>query len=371
MAIAQMAKILIASHRTQASQLLEELQRRGIFHILNAEEAILSRDFPELGASTERPKDLETLVNRLEKSIAFLKTYAPAQKGLAGVLAPRTVIDEKAYNKIISDSKTLKTIDKCEQIEASMEKAKGQIEHLQCTLEMLRPWAPLQTPVEQIGRLHKATCWAGLIPNQQFEQTREKLSESGAAIQQIAASNNKTACLIVALNENAEAIQKLLRSAEFEPVSFEPMRGTVTRLIAEHNEKLHHAQQQLSTHNDNAAKLSQNLLNLGILYDHYKNLLEREQTKDTAPATEHTVILEGWVKKKDYARLEKLVSGFEASTLRKIEPVEDEEIPVEIENKGAIKPFEVITRLYGMPKHFEVDPTVFLAPFLPCSSDCA
>jgi len=363
MAIAKMAKIIIASHRTQASELLEELQRGGICHILNAEEAILSRDFPELSASAERPKDIETLVNRLEKGIAFLKSYATAQKGLSGVLSPRTVIDERSYNKVVSDRQILKIIDKSEHLEASMEKTKSEIENLQATLVMLRPWASLKTPVEEIGRLRKAACWAGLIPNQQFEQTREKLSESGAAIQQIGTGISKSACLIVALKENAEEIQKLLRSAEFEPVSFEPMTGTVAKLIGEYNEKLQESQKQLQTQTENAAKLSENLLNLEILYDHYKNLLNREQTRDTAPATEHTVLLEGWVKKKDYARLEKLVSGFEASSLHKIEPAEDEEIPVEIENKGAIKPFEVITRLYGMPKHFEVDPTVFLAPF--------
>ncbi len=363
MAIAQMAKIIIASHRTQASELLEELQRVGICHILNAEEAILSRDFPELSASAERPKDIETLVNRLEKSIAFLKNYATAQKGLTGVLSPRTVIDEKSYNKVVSDRQTLQIIDKSEHLEASMEKTKSEIENLQATLEMLRPWESLKTPVEQIGRLHKAACWAGLISNQQLEQMREKLIESGAAIQQIGTGISKSACIIVALKENAEAIQKLLRAAEFEPVNFEPMRGTVAKLIAEHNEKLRDAQQQSQAQNENAAKLSHNLLNLGILYDHYKNLLEREQTKDAVPATEHTVLLEGWVKKKDYARLEKIISGFEASSLTKIEPAEDEEIPVEIENKRAVKPFEVITRLYGMPQHFEVDPTVFLAPF--------
>lgn len=363
MAIAKMAKILIASHRTQASELLEELQRQGICHILNAEEAILSRDFPELNTSAERPKDIETIVNRLEKSFAFLKNYAPAQKGLAAVLAPRTVIDEHSYNKVVSDSRILRTIDKCERLEASMEKTKGEIENIQGTLQMLRPWASLKTPVEELCRLHKAACWAGLLPNQHFEQTREKLSDSGAAVQLIGTANNKSACLIVALKENAEAVHKLLRSAEFEPVSFEPMRGTVTRLIAEHTEKLQNAQKQLQTQNENAATLSKNLLNLGILYDHYKNLLQREQTKDTAPATEQTVILEGWVKKNDYARLQKIVSGFEASSLHKIEPAEGEEIPVEIENKSAVKPFEVITRLYGMPKHFEVDPTVFLAPF--------
>ena len=363
MAIAKMAKILIASHRTQASELLEELQHQGICHILNAEEAMLSKDHPDLSASAERPKDIETLVNRLEKSIAFLKNYAKAQKGLAAALAPRTVIDERSYNKVVSDSQTLKTIDKSERLEASMEKTKGEIENIQNTLQMLRPWASLQTPVEEMCRLHKATCWAGLIPNQQFEQIRQKLTKSGAAIQHVGTDGNKSACLIIALNENAEAIQKLLRSAEFEPVNFEPMRGTVAKLINEHNEKLQKAQEKSQTQVEDTVKLSENLLNLGILYDHHKNLLEREHTKETAPATEHTVILEGWVKKKDYARLEKLVSHFKASSLHKIEPAEDEEVPVEIENKPAIKPFEVITRLYGMPKHFEVDPTVFLAPF--------
>ncbi|MCP4256908.1 MAG: hypothetical protein GY774_05185 [Planctomycetes bacterium] len=363
MAIAKMAKILIASHRTQASELLEELQRGGICHILNAEDAILSRDFPELSTSAERPKDLAMLVIRLEKSIAFLKNYATPQKGLAAALAPRTVIDEQSYNKVVADRKILKTINKCERLETSMEKTKGEIENIQSTLQMLRPWASFKTPVEEIGRLHKAACWTGLISNQQLDQTREKLSEAGAAIQQIGTGISKSACLIVALKENAEVIQKLLRSAEFESVSFEPMRGTVAKLISEHNEKLQQTQKQLQTQVEKTTKLSESLLNLGILYDHHKNLLSREKAKTDSPTTEHTVILEGWVKNHNYNRLEKIVKGFDATSLHKIEPAEDEEIPVEIENKGAIKPFEVITRLYGMPQHFEVDPTVFLAPF--------
>jgi len=363
MAIARMAKVVIVSHLTQASSLLEALQHEGICHILNADQAILSRDFPELGALAERPKDIEGLLNRLEKSIAFLKNYAQAQKGLAGVLSPRTVVDEQSYHKVVSDRQFTQIIDRCEQLEALMEKTKGEIENLHSTLEMLSPWVSLETPVEEIGRLRQTVCWAGLLPVQQFEQTEEKLREPGAAIQQIGTDNNKFACLIVALKENADQVQKLLRSAEFEPVSFEPMTGTVAELISEHSKKLENAQNQLQSQVDNALTLSGNLLKLEILYDHYKNLLNREQAKDTAPATEHTVLLEGWVKKKDYARLEKIVSGFDASSLTEIEPAEGEKIPVEIENKKVVKPFEMITRLYGMPVSSGVDPTVFLAPF--------
>ena len=112
-----------------------------------------------------------------------------------------------------------------------------------------------------------------------------------------------------------------------------------------------------------AASLSENLLKLKILYDHYQNLVSREAARGAAPTTEQTVILEGWVRDKDYAQLEAIVGRFPACSLGKTEIAEGEEKPVEIENTGQVKPFEVITRLYGMPHTSDVDPTVFLAPF--------
>jgi V/A-type H+-transporting ATPase subunit I len=363
MAIAQMAKVMIVTHRSQASDLLEALQREGICQILNADEAMVSKDFPDLAAPAERPRDIEELLNRLAKSIAFLKPYAQHEKGLAGALAPRTVIDEKSYNEVVSNEQMLAVIDRCEQTQAAIEKLKAECESLEATLQMLSPWALLQTPVEELDRLQKTTCLPGLMPTQHFDQTQEQIAQLGAAIQQLGTANNKYACIVVCLKGTVSDVQKLLRSAEFEPVSFENMTGTVTDLIEQHRQKLTGTTNQLQQHYAKVASLSENLLKLQILHDHYCNLLSREQTRTAAPATEQTVILEGWVKKKDYSRLQKTVAALGASSLSKIEPAEDEQIPVEIENKNVIKPFEVITRLYGMPQHFEVDPTVFLAPF--------
>ncbi|MFQ6035674.1 MAG: V-type ATP synthase subunit I [Sedimentisphaerales bacterium] len=363
MAIAQMAKVIIVSYRTEASELLEALQRDGICQVLNAQEAMVSRDSPELAATAQRPKDIEELLNRLGKCIAFLKNYAEARKGLASVLSPRVVIDEKSYNEVVSDEQILKIVDQCQQLEASIEKTKAECESLHGTLQQLQPWQSLQTPVEQIGQLQQTICLAGLLPIGQFEQVEEQIGELAGAIQQIGTTANRSACLVVCIKENINEVQKLLRSAEFEPVSFGSWTGTIAELIKQHREKLSEVETQLQNYIETAAVLAKNLLKLQILHDHYENLLNREQAKDTAPATQSTVLLEGWVKERDYKRLEETVSRFGASSLTRVEPAEDEEIPVEIENKNYIRPFEVITRLYGMPRHFEVDPTVFLAPF--------
>ena len=363
MAISKMAKLIIVRHRTEAERLLEALQLDGICQVLNAEEAMVSKALPELCTAAERPREIEELLGRLVKSIEFLKKYSQAQKGFGSVLAPRTVVAEKSYDEAVSDKKILTILEQCGQAESSIEEISTRIENIQGRLVELEPWASLETEVEHIGKSEKTTSLAGLLPVQKLGEIQEKIAELTAVIEQVRSTGNSCACIIVCMNESTNEVQKLLRAADFEQANFENMTGKVAELIKKSNEELNQSKEQLQTQFDKAKDLSENLLKLEILYDHHTNLLSREQARQTAPATEQTVILEGWVKEKDYRKLEKIVSGFSASSLNRIEPHEGEEIPVDIENKNIIKPFEVITRLYGMPKHFEVDPTIFLAPF--------
>ncbi|MHC4362610.1 MAG: hypothetical protein ACYSTZ_07275, partial [Planctomycetota bacterium] len=74
---------MIVAHRSQASDLLEVLQAQGICQILNADEAVVSKDFPDLAPAAERPKDIEQMLNRLSRSLKFLTPYSEPNKGLA------------------------------------------------------------------------------------------------------------------------------------------------------------------------------------------------------------------------------------------------------------------------------------------------
>ncbi len=358
-----MAKAMIISHRSEATELLESLQRDGICQILNAEEAMVSKDWPELATAGRRPKDTEQLLSRLAKTISFLKSYVAPAKGLANALAPRTVIDQQMYKKVISDEQLLEILQQAEVCESTIEKLKNQSENIVGILETLSPWQSMETTVEEIGELETTTCLPGLVPSQKFEQVQQQLSELGAAVQQVGTADGKSACLIACLREQANDVQKLLRAVDAEQVSFESMTGTVADLIKEHQGKLNDIAAKLQSQQQLAAELSGNFLELQILFDHHSNLLTRETANAAAPATDSTVIFETWVRRKDYSQLEKTVSQFSASNISIIEPAEGESPPVEIENGRFVEPFEVITRLYGMPRHVEVDPTVFLAPF--------
>ncbi|MHC5075348.1 MAG: V-type ATP synthase subunit I [Planctomycetota bacterium] len=363
MAVAQMSKFIIASHSSEASDLLENLQQNGICQLLESEQATITRDDPELVVENNKPKDVEQLLSRLENSISFLSGFSEGIKGLEAILAPRIVIDEETYRQAVDDKSIFKIMEHSEEIESAIEQLESQCDHLWVTLEHLCHWEKLDTPVEEIGPTEKASIMAGFIPLQNFEDLKKEIADLGAAIQVVEQTTNRNACIVAALNENLSEVQKALRQADFEQVNFEGMRGLAKNLIAEYKEKIKSAKDGLGEKREQAKNLAENLLKLQILYDHYSNLLVRESTRSESPATEQTVLLEGWVKKENYGTMEAVVSDFGASSLQEMQAEEDENVPIEIENKQLFKPFEVITRLYGMPQRLEVDPTAFLAPF--------
>jgi len=375
MAIAKMTKVIVVSHRSEASELLEALQREGICQILNAEQAMVSKDWPDLCCANGQEKKIREQLSRLERSIKFLNNYGEIEKGLTSIFAPRVAIEAQRYKHVVSDEGLLDIIAQAEQTQTAIEKLRTKAESLNDKIRMLSPWQQMQTATEELGELETATSLPGLLPVQYIGQIGD-LEKMGAVVQQVGQTDNKCACIIICLNDNLTDVQKQLRGIDFEPVNFEQMEGTPAEIIKEAQGKLTEIQTQSQKQQKKAVELSKNLLELSILADHCSNLLEREQTEGTSPATEQTVIFEGWVKSRDYKSLEKLVSKFGASSVNKMKIAKDEEVPVEIDNGPAVRPFETVTRLYGMPAPTDVDPTVFFAPFFAiffglCMTDAA
>ncbi len=363
MAVCKMVKFVVLSHGSEAADLLEALQEEGICQILDAEQGMVCKDWPELQCGVSPAKDIEDRLKRLEKSISFLGDYERKEGGLGKVLAPREVINEARYMEVVKESQGFSLVEQAERAADKIEDSRAEEERLSGVIEKLRPWMDLETPVDELSRMESACCFTGLIAEQKLSDIEEAAGESGWAVEEVGTVDRKTACLIVCLNEQAVELQKMLRSADFESVSFEGMSGTIKELTEENKRGLSEVQQELTKQQRLAGSLAGELSKLRILYDYYDNLLRREKAQGDSPWTDSTVVLEGWTREKDYGRLEDVVGHFEASSLNRTEKGQEEEIPVDIENKEVVKPFEVVTRLYGMPKYFDVDPTVFLAPF--------
>ncbi|MCE5185561.1 MAG: V-type ATP synthase subunit I [Planctomycetaceae bacterium] len=361
MAIASMQKVMIVAHRSQAAELLAALQDTGMVQILDAERAMISKEWPELVVEIKRQREQEDLIERLRKAIEFLHPYAPKEK--TTVFAPLIEINGQQYRAAVSKQDPLHLLEGTETLAGRMDKIRLDAENQRALIERLEVWQPLRIPVEELAPLKSSAVFVGLLPEQHVQEAKEKLLALGAAYETVTTANRMEACVIAALHESASEAQKLLRSLEFEPALFEGLTGTIDENVSRLHKRLDQLQAEEDQLRKKAFELGKHKLHLQILYDHHQNLHERIVAEASAPATDHAVFFEGWVRQRDYRKLEKVVSDFDGCDVAVIQPGEGEEPPVEIENHRAVRPFELITRLYGMPVPTSIDPTVFLAPF--------
>lgn len=362
MSIVRMQKILIASYHTEAADVLNALQDCGLVQIYDAQRAFVSKEWPELHIEIERPKQIEDLSVKIDSAVEFLNQFAP-KPTFAQTLAPRAVVSEKEFTSVIRTDEALQLLEECNKFSNQFRKLNDQKEHLGGQLSLLLPWEKLGFDLADLDKFEKGAAILGLIPEKNLAAASEKLKDFKAVIEKVGSKDILAACVVICLKENSVEVSKALRSNEFEAVNLSSFKGTPTELIANIQKQLEDTHKQIDSVESAIRQLSKSRIKLQILADHYRNLLDRERTRLSAPESDRTVILEGWVKKHDLNKLKKILSSFKGTSLSLITPGEGEEVPVEIENNISFKPFEVITRLYGMPQHFEVDPTALLAPF--------
>ncbi len=357
-----MKKILIASYKNQAGELLEAIQKQGIMEVLDVQRSAVSKEWPELESVWERPKQIEEKLDNLEKAIAFLKGYRKEKGGIAAALAPKTVIEQNKFSNVVAGPEADNKLRECLLIEKKIENSTAEVENITGRIQHLLPWENLKTPLEEIEKLENASVLAGFLSEKNLAEAEAKLADT-AIFRTVSRNNSTIAFYAVCLNENTQEVHKFLRNLEFESVTFAGLDGTAEDLIRQYRRKLEAVEKELAAAHNQANTYIDSLLDLEILADYYRNLLERQKTQMASPQSGQVFIFEGWVRKKDLSLLKKIVKQFDASSISEMPIRNDEDVPVEIDNPKILWPFETVTRLYGMPDKASLDPTPFLAPF--------
>lgn len=80
-------------------------------------------------------------------------------------------------------------------------------------------------------------------------------------------------------------------------------------------------------------------------------------------AEETLVIMEGWAARETSQQVDALLEGYPDVVYIKEEPSEEDDAPVVLKNKKAVRPFEFIGNFYSLPKYGTLDLTAFFGPF--------
>ena len=96
---------------------------------------------------------------------------------------------------------------------------------------------------------------------------------------------------------------------------------------------------------------------LVIAQEHFAAQSEKSSLPLKLALSKNAFVLDGWVPEKECEGLKNSLNGLNVDI--QLESSDDEP-PVKLDNPPVVRPFELFTKLYGIPKHRELDPSVLL-----------
>ncbi len=213
---------------------------------------------------------------------------------------------------------------------------------------------------------------AGKIALESYEQFKEgmkNLPDEIVVMDNDSAEKEFKILVVISLKQNGDEISSLLRKMEFERFELTGLSGKPEEIIKKSESEIESIEKEkesiLYDLADIAAEWHAELL---ILKEQLEIEKQRSEIFSSFGETENTVMLEGWVTKKN---LEKTLGIIESTTeghsiVDVSDPdVEKDKIPVHMDNPRFAKPYEMFVNMYSPPDYREFDPTILMAIIFP------
>lgn len=361
MSVVPMQKVRLVVHVDDVDKVLNIIQRVSAVEFRTAaiEGKASNLQFPHA-----------QLLPRVLHGVQFLEPYA-VKKGLWKTLREGSLAEltEKDVERIINDTDVAQAIvDDLEQLQVEFADTTEKVRLLGEKHQLLLSWKGLPIRLADLTTEKTQTFLISNIHATEKETLESVLSAkldgavpflvTPASTTQCAITMEKTDAAIAAVKtvveETGSQIVTLPEGIETPEVEFVAVSDALAKakgdLALLHDQAEHFA----ITHHNRLQIIGEVL--------HWQK--ERYDVVGEAAATMRTAVFDGWLnggkRKQIEAEIEEQKLG---AVFAELETVEGEEPPVDIENPALIRPFEAVTRLYGMPGYTDLDPTVFLAGF--------
>ena len=374
MSVVPMKKVRILTHRDEVSSVLETTQKFGAmeFHQVG--------EIAEIDRIEVKPEaGTGAILTRLAQAVSFLSNYE-AKKGTLAKLKEGTLIElTEAELKTKSsevDLEIASVLDESEAVHADLVAINEKLRNINEAIDTFSKWKALSIPLSSLNTKYTATYLlqikdiasnsklkSGISLQEQLTSSLQLTDLKDYEVENV--DTGLASITVYKTSDSHQIVSEVLKNIGAEFVQLPTGNGTVAEEIAVLNEQVKALEVEKATVESKATNLTnKHLSNLRVAHDVYVWKNDCQETLKSATATKRVVVFEGWC---DANELENLRSGFKQDGLtcemEEITPAQGEEPPVELKNNSLVQPFEIITRLYGLPTHKDLDPTPFLAGF--------
>ncbi len=364
MGVSKVQKVEIFASTGVKEPLLSSLQEEGLVHI----EKTPTEEWGLTGSSPDIT-DIDVRLHRLKNALDYLGNFKEEKlsKKLFGqkpqvLRSERTEVLKEDYESLL---------DRIAQNESDKNNLSSHLKYLEREEEWLEPLKDLEIPIKSIHATDATQVTLGFVTQSQLSAIEELADQSAFWYSIIQKGKRHVYLLIVYLKSESTFFEESLREIGFNPVYFtDPVleRADETDLVINVLDKIAREEgrtkKEIEDLDNEARHLSSRVEELMRVHDVLVNERTKALSSRLLGETERVSYLGGWVLAKDKERLlAKLKPYTESIECYFRDPLPEEDPPVDLQNPKASQPFELITKLYALPKSRTLDPTPYLTPF--------
>lgn len=353
MPIPEMKRVSIVAHAEHKEAIIETLHRLGVVDV----ESLRENADPGIVLEAVDTTDSERKMAEIKYALDFLYNYTKKPNVIEGFFLPRYGVEKKYYEDVVKNY-DLSIVDRVRDMDQHLSELGSEQKKLELTREQLLPWRELTIPFEDLETA-KTVTEVGIIRRSALE---EILPSAYVCVQIVKATERNAWVAVTYLKECRGDMEVQLRAGDFQRSSLPAgLKGTPQENIGRIQEEMETNKKEKEEIETKIMNLVKERYNLMILYDYYQNVKATREVRGKFLNTQKSFVLQGWIQKKDCALL-KGALPFPEVDIAFSDPQENDSVPVTLENRK-LKPFEVVTRIYGLPLYREIDPTPLLTPF--------
>ncbi len=364
MSIVKMKKLRVIVLREQRDGLMRRLMREGCAEI--REPAGMLSD-PETAALL-RPEraglaQLRTEQSRLAAAIKILGQYAPEKKKL---LSARPEIGESEFLDGEALARDLALADQINDWDGRVRRITAEEVRLQTEIESLRPWLPLEEPLEGAGTKTCAVALFSAIAEIAMESVADAAESATEAVQLILVSDDeKQHCFaVIALKTELPDVIAAVRAIGCTQVTFPGVTGTARENIDRCRAALAALAEEKQALTERITAQGGAAAALRLSADRMAAEVSRAEAIERLSGTDSVVALEGWCPAPEEEKLKAVLAEFDCAwELSDPAPEEYPEVPVTLKNSKVVTPMNLVTEMYSLPAYDGIDPNPLMWPF--------
>jgi len=352
---ARMQKFRVIFPQRAHDQVVARLHGAGVAQLKEISELEVARK-----ALGEQVFELSSLLAKFKEMEEFLGP--PAEK-------PITVKEMTFEQTLKLARKSLGKLEpKVKQLKGESDRLTQERQNLLAQIEMLESFREIRFPLRYLRSTDEIHVTVGRIAEEQIKEFFGSAEE--ALAQRVFTSTigaGKRRIVIVACRaQDYQKLSPVLYRYEVELLELPSFLGSPSAAIKELEKRLTKVERQQQDLGRAVKKLARaKAREVSQVREFLEIQKERLESAGLFGYTDATTVVEGWVRTKQVADLEKVLSAATEGhhVFRTYEPqrAEAEAVPVEMENPKVVEDFEYVTEMYGLPRYDEIDPTPFLS----------